>query len=99
VVAEESVKTDKALADRREDVLDKDAAAGPSEVVRYNGFPFETRMITQEDWRRVGVDHEDVSWDSSNNWSVDRATFSFLSDEQFKQYILLDGKFTIEKAA
>lgn len=78
------------------DTLDAEATA-PVEVVRYNGFHFEERIITAANWKAVGIEHDAVTWDAANNWTVARSDLSFLSDEQFHNIIMCDGKFSLEE--
>lgn len=47
------------------------AAAKPetAEYVVYLNAP-GIREITKDDWAALGVEHEGVRWDASNNWAV-----------------------------
>ena len=44
------------------------ARDGYVEYVRLTDL--NTRQITRFDWEQVGVDHDTISWDASNNWKV-----------------------------
>lgn len=85
----------------REEEADAEAEAeaetGPQKVVRYNGFSFEERSITRADWARVGVDHDTVTWDKSNDWRVPASDLDFLNEAQFTAYITSDTKFVVEE--
>lgn len=34
------------------------------------------RQISKQDWATVGIDHETVTWDRSNNWRVPASNIS-----------------------
>jgi hypothetical protein len=96
VKAEQTVpEPDAQIAEPAKDDLDVDAEQ-PMEVVKYNGFHFEVRSITEADWRALGIEHETVTWDASNNWIVARSEFDFLEPLQFHNIIECDPKFTVE---
>lgn len=38
-------------------------------VVKYMGLS-DVRVIRKEDWAQIGVEHDDVQWDKTNNWRV-----------------------------
>jgi hypothetical protein len=94
-VPEPEMEPDAALVEPVEDVMDRDAEQ-PMGVVKYQGFAFEVRKITKDDWAVLGFDHDTVTWDAANNWAVAQSEFDFLEPLQFHNIIECDPKFTVE---
>jgi len=58
------------------------------------------REISVADWKKSGVNVEEqgagyVRWDPANDWSVPRGMLDFLTEAQFNQFILGDGRFEV----
>ncbi len=58
------------------------------------------REISVKDWQRAGVNVEEqgagyVRWDAANDWRIPRGMLDFLSEGQFNQFILKDGRFRV----
>jgi len=54
---------------------------------------FEVRTITPQDWARVNVqDGKLAHWYRGNNFRLPRGDFDFLTETEFRQYILGDPR-------
>lgn len=79
-------------------------AESTTEWVVYRPIPgLDYREITIAEWKKAGVnvDEQDaryVRWDTKNDWRLPRQMLDFLSDGQFTQYIMGDGRFHVEDA-
>lgn len=99
---------DKVRAPRLEEKEEFDAlyqahmqAEDVDQWVVYRPIPgLDYREISIADWKKSGVDVEEsqaryVRWDAKNNWRLPRQMLDFLSDSQFDQKILGDGRFHV----
>lgn len=76
-------------------------APDATEWVEYRPIPgLDYREISTADWKLAGVNVEEqgagyLRWDAGNDWRVPRGMLDFLTEGQFQQYILNDGKFRV----
>jgi len=75
----------------------QEARREPVEWVVYkDAQQFEERVLSTNDWARVGVtDAPTVRWDASNKHRVRKSDLDFLDEEQFRRFILDDPRFEV----
>lgn len=66
-------------------------------VVKFlaQGFPFESREITERNWKALGIDHGPVVWNHANDWQVPASDLDFLDEHQFHTLIEQDSGFQV----
>jgi hypothetical protein len=71
------------------------------EWVEHRPIPgLDYREISIADWQKAGVNVEEqgagyVRWDAGNDWRIPRGMLDFLTEGQFQQHILNDGRFKV----
>lgn len=96
-------KAREASLDEREEFDAEWRAQAPDarEWVVYNPYAgLDYREISIKDWELAGVNADEqgagyVRWDAGNDWRVPRGMLDFLTEGQFQQFILKDGKFKV----